>query len=151
MKPIYQNVTSPSKGDCTAACIASILEVPLESIPNFNLPDGSHYYINLRKWVENSGVAFVEYFFRKTISLDNLPYDVNIHPVSCHGAYCLLSVPSQKYKNGWHHVVGRMFYETEDYLSGRAGIEIIHDPNINNKPYKKDVEVRSITFLVPNK
>jgi hypothetical protein len=36
MIPVYQNILTPPKGNCVAACVASILEIPLETVPNFN-------------------------------------------------------------------------------------------------------------------
>jgi hypothetical protein len=39
MKPVYQTVFSPPLGNCVQACVASILELPLEQVPNFMLAD----------------------------------------------------------------------------------------------------------------
>lgn len=35
MKPVFQRIYSTTDGDCFAACIASILELPIEDVPNF--------------------------------------------------------------------------------------------------------------------
>jgi len=40
MKPVDQTVFGEPNGNCFAACVASILEIPLKGLPNFN---GSEY------------------------------------------------------------------------------------------------------------
>ncbi|NMC52511.1 MAG: hypothetical protein GYA48_02615 [Chloroflexi bacterium] len=35
MKPVLQTIFAPPNGNCLQACIASILELPLEEVPNF--------------------------------------------------------------------------------------------------------------------
>lgn len=35
MKPVFQKIFDDRKGDCFAACLASLLEIPLEEVPNF--------------------------------------------------------------------------------------------------------------------
>jgi hypothetical protein len=35
MMPVYQTTFGDGRGNCFAACLASILEIPLESVPNF--------------------------------------------------------------------------------------------------------------------
>lgn len=39
MKPIYQTQFDSKTGNCLQACIASILEIPLDRVPNFMLED----------------------------------------------------------------------------------------------------------------
>jgi hypothetical protein len=34
MKPVFQTILSPPNGNCMAACIASILELSIEDLPN---------------------------------------------------------------------------------------------------------------------
>lgn len=149
MKPVYQNTIDQGTGDCTAACIASILEVPLESIPNFNLPNGSHYWINVCKWCKENNYSFINFWFLKNwVELEDLPYQFQW--AGLNNAHCIISIPSQKYKDGWHHVVAKMNYETENFKSGTVTCEIVHDPNKGNKPYKQNIQVRSVSFLLKN-
>jgi hypothetical protein len=45
MKPVNQRVLNTVKGDCFAACLASLLEVPLENVPNIHdWPEGEWFY-----------------------------------------------------------------------------------------------------------
>lgn len=39
MKPVHQTVFGKSSGNCLQAAVASILELPLDYVPNFNDPD----------------------------------------------------------------------------------------------------------------
>ena len=151
MKKVYQKSIDQGIGDCTAACVASILEVNLEDIPNFNLPDASHYSRNIAKWVQTSGWAYIGCHFEKfePVTLDDLPHEFEWF-VS-HGAYCLLSVPSQKFKDGWHHVVGRFNVDHIEEGVYNSSCAIVHDPNPDNKIYDPvETKVRSVAFLVPN-
>lgn len=34
MKPVIQTVTEAGRGNCLAACVASILEIPIEAVPD---------------------------------------------------------------------------------------------------------------------
>ncbi len=36
MKPVNQTKMTPPEGDCFAACITSILELPLNEVPNYS-------------------------------------------------------------------------------------------------------------------
>lgn len=60
MKPVDQTVFGEGKGNCFAACVASILEIPLEEVPNFcglhPEPDGTWYREFLR-WLSERGLA----------------------------------------------------------------------------------------------
>lgn len=42
MIPVYQTILTPPDGDCLAACLASIFEVPLATIPNWIRHDDWH-------------------------------------------------------------------------------------------------------------
>ena len=35
MIPVYQTIVSIEDGDCTRACLASILDLPIDAVPNF--------------------------------------------------------------------------------------------------------------------
>ncbi len=49
MKPVEQSILKPPDGDCFAACMASLLELPLEAVPNFTSPD---WYQHWQEWLE---------------------------------------------------------------------------------------------------
>lgn len=53
MKPVFQTLPAPEgKGNCLQACIASILELPLETVPHFALwYDEPDWHEKLNKWL----------------------------------------------------------------------------------------------------
>lgn len=64
MKPIQQVVFDDRRGDCLAACIASILEVPLEAVPNFRAIQEDDASVDMileaDKWLRaNHGKRFI--------------------------------------------------------------------------------------------
>lgn len=59
MKPIFQTIPPPEgKGNCLQACIASILELPLEAVPHFALwYDSPNWHEKLNGWlIQTAGV-----------------------------------------------------------------------------------------------
>ncbi|AXH59532.1 hypothetical protein [Pseudomonas amygdali] len=59
MKPIDQtkNLDDGQRGNCLAACLASILELGLDQVPEFEeLPPGE-WKVELPKWAASIGVA----------------------------------------------------------------------------------------------
>ena len=56
MKPVDQTIFGFEKGNCMQACIASIFEVSLDSIPNFMRDGEKNYSYNLYEWCEEFGI-----------------------------------------------------------------------------------------------
>jgi hypothetical protein len=56
MKPVQQTKTGPLRGDCLAACVATIFEVRIT-----DLPDLSEFvwHRNLRQWLHEKQLSFV--------------------------------------------------------------------------------------------
>lgn len=63
MKPVHQTNFQRGTGNCFAACLASILEMPLEEVPNFchegSDADGSTWLERTARWLEERGRGFV--------------------------------------------------------------------------------------------
>ena len=57
MKPVDQDRVGWPNGNCTAACIASLIEKPVEAVPNFNhwVPVFGHWEIAAAAWLRNCG------------------------------------------------------------------------------------------------
>lgn len=57
MKPVDQDRFGMPNGTCATACIASLIEEPVEAIPNFNLWDGvfGHWEIAAAAWLRKKG------------------------------------------------------------------------------------------------
>ena len=56
MKPVFQTILAPPRGNCLQACIASILELPLEAVPNFMEVDGDGWEKVYQDFLETKGL-----------------------------------------------------------------------------------------------
>lgn len=59
--PVRQTIFGKPKGNCFAACIASILGISLSSIPDLNEPDIGHQTENAIKFLNQYGLTLVEF------------------------------------------------------------------------------------------
>lgn len=59
MKPVFQTVFDFEHGDCMRACVASIFELSIEEVPNFNEPDSSHFEENLEEWCNTQEIKAI--------------------------------------------------------------------------------------------
>jgi hypothetical protein len=55
--PIEQTITELGKGNCVAACIASILELPIDRMPNFH---GGGWYHAWADWLAPANLTLTE-------------------------------------------------------------------------------------------
>ena len=53
MKPVRQTIFGKPDGNCFQACVASLLEVPLEEVPSFT----EKWWLELEAWLESRGLA----------------------------------------------------------------------------------------------
>lgn len=107
MKPVDQTITTHPEGNCFPACLASILEIPLEEVPHAK-GEGWQYYYN--QWLRPRGLALI------TVGL---PADIQTMSPELRRyhmpGYTILAVQSPRY-DCLHSVV---------CLDG----EIVHDPH----------------------
>jgi len=141
MKPVYQKVIEQGKGDCWRACIASILELDIDEVPNF-VGDSDHTKgitadTLCRDWLKERGLYIVE-----LLLWNDKPWDLSINFWYIGGAYCIASVPSQRFKHGTHAVVGQFVT-----IKGSTEFKIVHDPNKGNSPYPDDVKITRMQFI----
>lgn len=141
MKPVFQKIIGGGKGDCWAACIASILELDLDSVPNFVGESDHSKGITAedlaRKWLNDRGLYIIELLLHNDTEWDQL-----IHFWYINGAYCIASVPSQMFAGGRHAVVGHF-----TKIDGSTEFRIVHDPNAENGPYPLDVKISRMQFI----
>lgn len=120
MKPVDQIVFEDGKGDCLRACVAAILELPVEEVPNF-AEDGS--YINgAIQYLGSRG------FVTLRVDFTGEGYDSHQY-FSCPSHYavvCGKSPRSTPEKRKGHAVVGRAwgwsFKVDHDPHPSRAGL-----------------------------
>jgi hypothetical protein len=63
MKPVDQTKFGKPDGNCFAACIASVLEFPLESLPDLSTyaDDDGAWWLAIQAWIEeNTDYSYVE-------------------------------------------------------------------------------------------
>ncbi len=145
MTPIFQTkFTNPSIEDegnsnCLTACVASILERPLESIPEFGI--GVGWFDDLYDWCMNEGIGLL-YF-----TDDNIK-----HHGLCLNAYCILAYSVKGHDdNLLHAVVGKTGLDHEERLADGDTkwfwkVEVTHDPN----PHGVEIEtLKYFIFLIP--
>jgi len=68
MKLIYQTTFGELNGNCFAACIASLLELPIESVPNF-CSLGVDWLMATNKWLKSFDLWFLDTRLPKPIDL----------------------------------------------------------------------------------
>ncbi len=113
MKPVPQTRLSDNDnkiyGNCWEACLASLLEIPIEDVPELNAGDPEDteglWVLNTNTWLATRGLMFLEF--------PSLPPDDYAHMGI--DTYHIIIGPSPR-KNGSHAVVGR---------NGK----IVHDPH----------------------
>ena len=65
MTPVKQNIThdAVSVGNCFQACVASILDLPLDEVPHFCNDYGQvdRFPLNYMKWLAARGLVYLEF------------------------------------------------------------------------------------------
>mgnify|MGYP001564868446 CR=1 FL=1 len=141
MKPVYQ---AGRPTGCMAACVASILEVELNGVPDcFDARDASGKetwdHFAQRDWLAERDYGVVEF---------KLAEGAMWPPTG--GMLCILSGPSPRDPNGTlHAVVARTLYDTT------GPFELVHDPYWSGihgplmHQFFNGQEPTIVTFLVP--
>lgn len=126
MKPIFQTKfpteENPKQGDCFRACIASILELRLEEVPDFCASQGD-WETNFHQWLAEKGLSSVEV---------NLGPDQIIYPVT-EGTLCIVSGTTSRHPTRLHSVIGRVTWNKTLKIYNEARpflmFEFLHDPH----------------------
>ncbi len=126
MTPIDQNIYSDKEkgiaGNCLQACIASMLDLPLDSVPHFMQDFPDNPWIAAKKWIKEQGYIVFSFCTTAASVLDSLYIEgvcQNIQGTECFvPRYCILSGPGPRGVN--HAVIGQ---------ANGYGVKIIHDPH----------------------
>ncbi len=108
MKRVYQQVSHPIIGDCFRACMASLLELPAEVLPNDHSPE---WHFNWQRFLKQFGLTLSHEGGPKAAiylqqpwmaSVKSLNYENNTHSILMHEGNVVLHDPSRKkrYKTG---------------------------------------------------
>lgn len=143
MQPAYQQHISGESGDCWRCCIASILEVEPEAVPNFRVTEAENMFA-VEEWLASKGLALLELHRGKGEDdvTDRLRFD------HLCGAFAIASVPSQRFPGKTHAVVVR--FEPKPDAPNVVRIVVAHDPNPGNAPYDPGaLRFDLLWFIVP--
>lgn len=105
MKPVMQTETG-EYGNCFSACLASILELPIEQVPNF-IRSGDDFWKDCEGWLRQFGLGILEFPFTNPAQWDE--FRVQGHQI--------VGGPSRR--STYHHA--------QVWHGGR----MVHDPNPN--------------------
>lgn len=140
MKPVFQEVFDEGRGDCYRCCIASLLDLPRQVVPNFRSQEtdtGVHMATLAREWLrKHFNLSLVEIYMHQ---LPECSDDFRLVGGTC-GTLLIATYDSPNIPNAQHAVVG----EIDEH---GLNIRIVHDPNPNGKPIT--TYPRFISFLVP--
>lgn len=137
MKPVDQTVLGDG-GDCYRAALASILELPVDALPNFRVTDPDDMSGAAARWLARSdafaGVRLLPLYVQSQRDLDCTHFAFSM--------YCLVSGKSRRTdatgRNRWHAVVGRTL---------PWGVELLHDPHPDKSFFIPEGE-RWVTLIV---
>lgn len=130
MKRIDQTIFGDKTGNCFAACLASLLEVPIESLPID--PSAELWFQTTQDALKPFGLYFLE------VRLD---VAVSYPMYAMKDRLCVMTGKSPR-GEFWHAVVGRVDHDdTQD----KVLFDVIHDPH----PSRRGIEnVKALGFLV---
>lgn len=120
MKPVMQTKFGDPDGNCFASCLASLLELPLESVPDFQEKD---WWGAFKRWLKKRGLAPINLYGGKGYIL---PRDT-------------LCIAGGKGPRGLEHSV---IWKT----GGHGVAKMVHDPHPSGEGLVG--KPRDLTFLV---
>jgi hypothetical protein len=131
MSGVRQTDFTPTKGNALQACIATILHVDLDSVPNFIALPGPDIYQHVREFLARHGLGFIKIMLDEQGQMPFYPGDVK----------CL--VAGQSPRGSHRHVVVAEFkqgklihvfdpHPSDEFLSGVplwVGLFVSMDPS----------------------
>ena len=137
MIPVNQTKFEKGNGNCAGACLASILELGIDDVPNFTEDNSADWQMwqKMLNWLGEQGYALATVYMPGGLIGIGKGEEV----------FAMAGVPSQALKGCYHSLIVRITLEDRF-----PKIEIVHDPNPNNEPYSVD-DIKDIALLVPVK
>ncbi len=127
MIPIDQIIFDPKYGDCMRACVASILEVPIESIPNFMEDGPDRFEKAIRDWTKEQDFLLVDTICEKAVE--------SVFP-DCY----MIAMGKSPNIDGNHAVVyynGKMVHDPSPYKKGIIGAPILYTIFVMKNPKRR--------------
>lgn len=125
MKPVFQELIDEGRGDCFSACLASLLEIPLEAVPKFRRdnPAPNDMMKDARKWLnENFDLSIVTIQMEKELLTGDDLRLIGATP----GTPVLAGGKSPNLEGCQHCVVGEIDEHGLNFV-------MTHDPNPSGK------------------
>jgi len=122
--PVYQTIIDSERGDCQRACVATIMDRPIEEVPNF--VEAKLWKDLMSVWVQAQGWGIIE--TKQPCGPNNLNWS------AIRGLVAIATVPSQVFPGGKHAIVVG-WREHPDHEEANE-CYVVHDPNPNNAPYE---------------
>ncbi len=135
MKPVKQTKFGPVEGNCFAACLASLLEVEIDTV-EIDM-SANKWFDSVQEWLKPRNLFFLE--VRIDVAVKYPFYAMN-------GIYCIMSGKSPRVFDGHpetnHCVVGMI----NSLTGGLVSHDMIHDPHPDNT-YIRDGTLWGLGFL----
>lgn len=112
MKPVDQRIISPVNGDCLRCCVASLLELEYEDVPNFIEAENRGWYEQAYYFLQERGYTL----HGMSALQSNKPKLEEYKGVD---GFIIVRGPSLRYEGSTHAVI---------YKNG----ELVHDPHPSN-------------------
>lgn len=58
MTPVFQDRFGKGNGNCLQAAVASVLDLPLDAIPNFSDAEGD-WFVHITRWASEQGIGVI--------------------------------------------------------------------------------------------
>ncbi len=113
------------KGSCFSTCVACLLNMPAENVPNWcaEVPENEDWFMAAQHWLDERGYVLVNFDCQPDGGLpENLSAMVD-------GQLCICGGKSPR-GNWLHEVIGRYRH---DEKNRKHWIDFIHDPHPSNK------------------
>ena len=118
MKPVFQTLFpeegNPLRGNCFASCIASLIEMPLESVPH--VMEHGDWRERTNAWLAEFGLGTVEV-------LIDTEGEASLYPLPP-GMFVIVTGRTERHESRLHSVVAKT-------IKGGCQWEYLHDPHPN--------------------
>lgn len=149
MKPVFQEIIDAERGDCMTACIASLLELPIASVPKWQADEYDRNPGKSKAYRDrDSHYAMLDWLHGRGWALTTILWNYLGDWRGMKDLHLIVSVPSQRFPGVFHAViVGWRAFENVN-----RGYEwyVAHDPNPGNGPYDtKAIQPSMVDLLLP--
>lgn len=118
MTPVKQTIIDDQRGNCFQACVASLLDLPLEQVPHFLEEAGEQKSVErpFKKWLDERGLEAIQLWFNDWESIRRTYLGF--------GKYVIASGTSPRRREDGKTKSHAVVAKTQGW-----GLELIHDPH----------------------